>query len=50
MTEGTLESLKEQSFKMKEDLVPVDSVADGDSLEAMTAVEEKRLLRRIDMW
>ncbi|KAK5062819.1 hypothetical protein LTR84_004894 [Exophiala bonariae] len=49
MTERTVESLKEQSFKTKEDLVPVDSVADGDSLEAMTAVEEKRLLRRIDM-
>lgn len=50
MTEPRAESIKEQSLKMKEDLVPVDSVADGDSLEAVTGVEEKRLLKRIDMW
>lgn len=50
MTEGTVESLKAQEFKMKEDLLPIDSITAGDSLEVMTAVEEKRLLRRIDLW
>lgn len=45
-----MESLKEQSFKTKEDLVPIESVANGDGVEVLTAAEEKRLLRRIDMW
>jgi hypothetical protein len=50
MTEGREESIKKQSLKMKEDLIPVDSIGDGDSIETISGVDEKRLLRRIDMW
>lgn len=43
-------AVEEQRVKMKEDLVPVDSVGDGDSLGVISEVDEKRLLRRIDLW
>ncbi|KEF57994.1 uncharacterized protein A1O9_05917 [Exophiala aquamarina CBS 119918] len=44
------DTVEEQTIKMKEDLVPVDSVGDGDSVDVMNEADEKRLLRRIDMW